>query len=278
MLQRILRMKTWTMDRLGMGSPSLGAMGLRPTLDWVITGQQCDMVDTTVESTRRDRDHYWAKAAEQEGFANHARRVAHEEIGKAWVANEKLGRARAFYKGLLKDHRETIGAIHNQLIGRTQLNWNNACKHSDQFLSYGARERAAAYRLAADTLREVALVELGMQLPECSEDGNQHRDDGVLRIDRDVCPHGCGHRFKNMWDWDWSKGEVITECPACHKPVDLKVMYFARKGETAAQEATRKDEVPIYPDRIGGHGGKRGDVIVGSALQSRAVRRPKPRG
>lgn len=282
MLQGLHRLKVWALDQIDVHSPSLGAMGMRPTLDWVLSGRQADAIDTAMPASRD----YWRGRAEHaellvqewRGRAEHAKRVAHEEMERAHDARDETKNVREFYTRLLTLNRGIISDIHRYLVGRCQLNWNNACKHDDQFVAYGARERAAAYRLAANGLRDIVRASTTEPwLPECSEDGNQYRGPETLRIPNDMCPHGCGHKFMAMWDWDWSKGEVITECPACRKPVDLKVRYYAHKGEPAAQEATRKAEITTYPDRVGGHRGKRGDVVVGSALNTRAMRRPGPR-
>ena len=35
------------------------------------------------------------------------------------------------------------------------------------------------------------------------------------------CPHGCGCAMADLWDYDWTNEEIITECPDCLKPITM---------------------------------------------------------
>lgn len=57
--------------------------------------------------------------------------------------------------------------------------------------------------------------------------------------DKLECPHGCGHRMGDLWDFDWgSREEIITECEECLKPITI------HRCVTVTYSAT-PDEVPL---------------------------------
>lgn len=52
-----------------------------------------------------------------------------------------------------------------------------------------------------------------------------------------ACPHGCGYRFEDLWDFDWSDRTVqFLSCGGCGKGIDLS-------------RAEGEGDVPVYEAR-----------------------------
>lgn len=92
-----------------------------------------------------------------------------------------------------------------------------------------------AMRLAGDVRRLAVAVQARARAYRDRDKALAERDaaQGALRApgaDLAPCPWGCGGTFARLWDWDWRKGEVLTECSKCLRAVDLRVTYRAERG------------------------------------------------